>query len=55
MVSPHLSLMLMGQFQAAIDGQIVTSFESDKVRALLAYLAVESDRAHARSALAGLF
>jgi DNA-binding SARP family transcriptional activator len=54
MIPPHLSLILMGQFQLTLDGQIVRGFESDKVRALLAYLAVESDRAHTRSALAAL-
>jgi predicted ATPase/Tfp pilus assembly protein PilF len=36
------------------DGQAVTSFESAKVRALLAYLAVEADRPHHRDTLAGL-
>jgi DNA-binding SARP family transcriptional activator len=54
LMEPHLSLMLMGQFRAVLDGQVVTAFESDKVRALLAYLAVESDRAHSRAALATL-
>ena len=37
-----------------LDGEPVTVFESDKVRALLAYLAVESDRPHRRETLAGL-
>ena len=32
----------------------VTAFASNKVRALLAYLAVEADRPHRREALAGL-
>ncbi len=50
----HLSLSLLGPFQATLDGQPVTGFESQKVRALLAYLAVEADRPHARAALAGL-
>src|SRR6266511_3796346 len=36
------------------DGAPITTFESDKVRALLAYLAVEADRPHRRDALAGL-
>lgn len=51
---PHLSLMLSGPFQATLDGQPATGFESNKVRALLAYLAVESARPHARETLAGL-
>jgi len=37
-----------------LDGDPVTAFESDKVRALLAYLAVESDRPHRREKLVGL-
>ena len=39
----RLSIRLLGPFQAALDEQSVTAFESDKVRALLAYLAVESE------------
>jgi WD40 repeat protein/DNA-binding SARP family transcriptional activator len=51
---PHLSLALLGPFQASLDGQPATGFESNKVRALLAYLAVESARPHSRETLAGL-
>ena len=51
---PRLELALLGPFQATIDGRPITEFESNKVRALLAYLAVESDRPHARESLAGL-
>jgi WD40 repeat protein/DNA-binding SARP family transcriptional activator len=51
----HLSLSFFGPFQATLDGQPLTAFDSDKVRALLAYLAVESDRAHRRGSLTGLF
>ena len=50
----HLSLTLLGPFQASLDGQPITAFRYDKVRALLAYLAVESDRPHRRETLAGL-
>jgi DNA-binding SARP family transcriptional activator len=50
----HLSLSVLGPFQATLDGQLVTGFDSAKVRALLAYLAVEADRPHSREALAGL-
>ena len=50
----HLSLSLLGPFQATLDGQLITGFDSAKVRALLAYLAVEGDRPHSREVLAGL-
>ena len=47
----RLSVPLLGTFQATLDGEPVTVVESDKVRALLAYLAVESERAHRREKL----
>ncbi len=50
----HLSLSLLGPFQVTLDGEPVTGFKSNKVRALLAYLAVEADRPHRREVLAGL-
>jgi DNA-binding SARP family transcriptional activator/predicted ATPase len=50
----HLSLTLLGGFEAALDAQPLTAFEYDKVRALLAYLAVEADHPHRRETLAGL-
>jgi len=50
----HLSLSLLGPFQATLDGRPLTDFKSNKVRALLAYLAVEADRPHRREVLAGL-
>ncbi len=50
----HLSLTLMGPFEALLDGQTITGFQSNKVRALLAYLAVESTRPQSRETLAGL-
>ncbi|NIO72417.1 MAG: AAA family ATPase, partial [Anaerolineae bacterium] len=50
----HLSLSLLGPLQVTLDGQPVTAFKSNKVRALLAYLAVEADRPHRREVLAGL-
>ena len=50
----HLSISLLGSFQVTLDGEPVTGFESARVRALLAYLAVESDRPHRRETLAGL-
>jgi len=50
----HLSLFLLGPFQVTLAEEPVTSFKSDKVQALLAYLAVEADRPHRRDSLAGL-
>jgi DNA-binding SARP family transcriptional activator len=49
-----LSLSLLGPFQAALNGQPVTEFYSNKVRALLAYLAVEAGQRHPRPVLAAL-
>jgi WD40 repeat protein/DNA-binding SARP family transcriptional activator/tRNA A-37 threonylcarbamoyl transferase component Bud32 len=51
---PHLSLVLLGSFQATLDSQPITSWKSNKIKALLTYLAVEADRPHPREALAGL-
>jgi DNA-binding SARP family transcriptional activator len=50
----HLALALLGPFEAVLDGKRVTWFQSDKARALLAYLAVEAASPHGRHALAGL-
>jgi DNA-binding SARP family transcriptional activator len=50
----RLSLSLLGPFQAMLDGKPIVAFESNKVRALLAYLAAEADRPHPRETLAGL-
>jgi predicted ATPase/DNA-binding SARP family transcriptional activator len=47
-------LCLLGAFQVQMDGQPVAGFASNKVRALLAYLAVESDHPHSRETLMGL-
>ncbi len=49
-----LNIALLGTFQATLDGEPITTFESDKVRALLAYLLVEADRPHRRESLIGL-
>ncbi|MGD8753231.1 MAG: protein kinase, partial [Anaerolineales bacterium] len=51
---PRLQLNLLGTFRATLDGDPVTGFDSDKVRALLAYLVVETGRPHRREKLAGL-
>lgn len=51
----QLYLQLLGGFAVAIDQQPVTKFRSAKSRALLAYLAAQPDRDHARTTLATLF
>lgn len=51
---PRYVLNLLGTWQVQANGTSVTHFRGEKVRALLAYLAVESDRPHARARLAGL-
>ena len=50
----RLVINLLGSFQVSLDGKLVSGFESDKVRGLLAYLAVEADQPHRRERLAGL-
>ena len=50
----RLKLSLLGPFQATLDGEPAVGFDSDKVRALLAYLAVEVNQPHSRDKLAGL-
>jgi predicted ATPase/DNA-binding SARP family transcriptional activator len=47
----QLSLSFLGPWQVTQAGEAVTGFRYDKVRALLAYLAVEADRPHRREAL----
>ena len=50
----RLVISLFGPLRVTLDGDPVTDFESDKVRALLAYLAVETEVPHRREKLAGL-
>ena len=50
----HLSLSLLGTLVARLDGQPIQGFRSNKVRALLAYLAAEADWPQPRTVLAGL-
>lgn len=50
----HLALSLLGCFQAIRDGRPIAAFESNKERALLAYLAIEAAHPQPRSVLAGL-
>ena len=51
----HLALALLGPFEATLDGQTpIQGLNSDRLRALLAYLAVERGREHPREELASL-
>jgi len=50
----HLSLGVLGPLRVLIDDTPVAQLESDKVRALLVYLAVEADQPHRRESLVGL-
>ncbi len=49
-----LSIDVLGPLNVSLGGTPITALESVKVRALLAYLAVESSQAHSRQALVGL-
>jgi hypothetical protein len=50
----HLVVWLLDSFQITLDGEPVTAFESDRVRTLLAYLAIEAHRPQRRERLVGL-
>ncbi len=50
----HLAVGVLGSLQVLLDSKPVTTLESDKVRALLVYLAVESHCPHPREFLVGL-
>ena len=50
----RLVIRLLGPMQVTLDNRPITGFESDRVRALLSYLAVESQVSHTRQKLAGL-
>lgn len=51
----QLSLYFLGGFEATLDAEPITAFGSDKARALLAFLAIESARPHRRAKLSGMF
>jgi predicted ATPase/DNA-binding SARP family transcriptional activator len=51
---PSLALSLFGSFQAKLGGRPIETFAYDKVRALLAYLALAPDGTLARNTLAAL-
>ncbi|MBV7337272.1 hypothetical protein KFU94_55390 [Chloroflexi bacterium TSY] len=48
------SFTCFGPLTITLDGEPIAGMSADKSRALLAYLVVESDRAHSRSSLIGL-
>jgi DNA-binding SARP family transcriptional activator/predicted ATPase len=50
----HLAIALLGSFRVTLDDVPLTSFATDKGRALLAFLAVEANRPHRREALIDL-
>jgi DNA-binding SARP family transcriptional activator len=50
----RLSIAVLGSLQVSIDDSPITTLESAKVRALLVYLIVESNRPHRRESLVGL-
>ena len=50
----HLLITLFGPFQVRQGDEEVNTFKSNKVRGLLAYLAVEAQRLHRRDSLAAL-
>ncbi len=51
----RLALKLFGSYRLELDGHNIDALETDKARALLAYLAVEGEHPHAREKLVGLF
>ena len=50
----RLSVFLLGSFEARLDETRLKQFTYDKVRALMAYLAVEAKRPHRRERLAAM-
>lgn len=50
----HFVLNLLGQFQLTVDNQPLIGLTSEKIQALIAYLAVEQGRTHTREYLAEL-
>ncbi len=54
MTDAHLRLEFLGTFRVTLQGQSNVRFESSKAKALLVYLALESDQEHSREKLASL-
>jgi predicted ATPase/DNA-binding SARP family transcriptional activator len=53
-VTASLSIFSLGTLEARLEGQPLSGFEYNKVRALLAYLAVEAGQSHSRASLCTL-
>lgn len=53
-MTSSLSICLFGPVEVRLDGEPVSGFEYNKVRALLIYLAVEAGRPHTRASLCAL-
>jgi DNA-binding SARP family transcriptional activator len=50
-----LNLRILGEFAVDVAGEQIQTFQTDKNRALLAYLAMEVDHPHRRESLIGMF
>lgn len=55
LTKPSLSVYCLGNLRIVVNESDIATFETDKARALLIYLAVEADHLLKRSHLAGLF
>ncbi len=53
-ITDQLTLTFLGSFAVNFEGTSITQFRSDKVRALLMYLALQPDQPHQRRTLTGL-
>ena len=51
----EIALSLFGSLQITLNGKPISGIDSDKVRALFVFLAVEADQTHRRDALAEIF
>ncbi|MEZ4714317.1 MAG: BTAD domain-containing putative transcriptional regulator [Caldilineaceae bacterium] len=52
---PMLKIYLLGSFRVILNDEMITSFDADSARALLAYLVLRAEHAHERVSLASLF
>ena len=51
----QLELYFLGTFKAQVNDSQLSDFKYNKVRGMLAYLAIEKNRPHRRETLASLF
>jgi DNA-binding SARP family transcriptional activator len=51
----YLKIHMLGPFGVRLDDQLITQFDTEKTRAMLAYLASESGHPHQREYLAEMF